>query len=82
MTQKGNPCILSGDPEEDTALTLQEHIDERTHQVRAEIGRIGLRAAQEKTGVNRPYLSRFKSGKQSVSAKKVIEFAQALGLPE
>lgn len=62
--------------------TLQEHIDEVTKKVQAEIGRIGLKAAQEKIGVNRPYLSRVKCGRQKVSAEKMIDFARALGLGE
>lgn len=63
-------------------MTLQEHIDELTGKVQKEIGRIGLKAAQEKVGVNRPYLSRLKCGKQKISASKLIEFARALGFDE
>lgn len=61
-------------------MKLQEHIDEVTKNLIQEIDKIGLIEASAKINVTKSFICRFKSGKKQITAKKLIEYAHALGL--
>lgn len=62
------------------SLTLQEHIDQVTKKVQDKIHEIGLAKATQIMGRNKSYVCRISTGFYTLSTKKLIEYAKALGI--